>query len=131
MIVKPICQPVARPCAWMATGRAQFAKSITVTGTLTDGTASVTFPELLNAGLSGGKGIFTDTGSTLDDYQTAWESLKWICYGLTVTWESTADVESPEMVPAGDWHATTNPHAWKPVSPATGTPIVTATYDQR
>ena len=40
-------------------------------------------------------------------------------------WTSTANVASPELVPAGAWNAVTNPDAWKPVSPATGTPVVT------
>jgi hypothetical protein len=28
-------------------------------------------------------------------------------------------------VPSGAWNAVTNPHAWKPVAAATGTPVVT------
>ena len=33
-------------------------------------------------------------------------------------WTSTAQVTSPDQVPAGDWHAITNPDAWNP----SGTP---------
>jgi len=37
---------------------------------------------------------------------------------------STAKVASPDLVPTGAWHGTTNPTGWKPTSPATGTPVV-------
>lgn len=41
-------------------------------------------------------------------------------------WESTSTALTPNLVPSGAWHETTNPDAWKPVAPATGTPIITA-----
>lgn len=40
-------------------------------------------------------------------------------------WTSTADVATPDLIPTGAWHTSTNPHAWKPTSPATGTPAMT------
>lgn len=130
MIAKPICQPIARPYSWMATGRAQFARSISVSGTLTDGTDPVTFPAMPYLDIVNALPRFTDesnhvTSSTGSVWQLEDDA------GIGAIWTSTADVASPELVPAGAWHATENPHAWKPVSPATGTPIVTATYDQR
>lgn len=43
-------------------------------------------------------------------------------------WSSTAQVASPDLVPAGAWHVTNNPTGWRPRAPATGTPVFTAAY---
>lgn len=107
--------------------RGAYALSVAVSGTLTDGTDPVTFDPLPYAGLVNGRPSFSD-GAYQDIF---WDGTEWTMANTEdpeSVWESTADVASPELVPSGAWHTTTNPHAWKPVSPATGTPVVTATY---
>jgi hypothetical protein len=107
-----------------------YTPTMIVTGTLTDGTDPVVFPVLEYNSESGGKAYFADTDS---DYFAQWDgSLAadgWALrkeVGASATWTSTADVATPNLVPTGEWNADTNPHAWKPVAPATGTPVVTA-----
>jgi hypothetical protein len=41
-------------------------------------------------------------------------------------WTSTADVATPDLVPAGEWNADTNPDGWRPYGIASGTLSVTA-----
>jgi hypothetical protein len=102
-----------------------------VTGTLTDGTDPVTFPVLPYMDIYNGKGEYYADGG---DYSINWQGSQfpegWALYksvyGVISVWTSTADVATPDLVPSGAWNATTNPDAWKPVSPATGTPVVTA-----
>jgi hypothetical protein len=106
----------------IATGDPNVPLSVTVTGTLTDGTDEVVFPELTYGGVADTKPFYS--GGL---WIALWTGTQWLLdNGTTASWTSSADVASPEMVPAGAWHASTNPDAWKAVSPATGTPIVTA-----
>lgn len=41
-------------------------------------------------------------------------------------WTSSANVLTPDAIPLGAWSASANPHAWRPVFPATGTPFLVA-----
>jgi len=103
--------------------------TMTVTGSLTDGTDPVVFPSMAYFEQNGGKCRYSVIVSN-SVYSIYWDESKWWLESATVAegvilWNSTADVPTPDLVPSGEWHETTNPHAWKPVSPATGTPVVT------
>jgi hypothetical protein len=103
-------------------------QTMTVTGTLTsDGTTPVVFPVLPYVGIFRGKPGFSLDHDNSVSSVTFEESNKWVLSFKegTAEWTSTANVASPELVPAGAWDAVTNPDAWKPVSPATGTPVAT------
>jgi hypothetical protein len=105
------------------------AVGMAVTGTLTsNGTTPVVFPVLPYVGIFRGKPGFSLDHDNSVSSVTFEESNKWVLSFKegTAEWTSTANVASPELVPAGAWDAVTNPHAWKPVSPATGTPVVAA-----
>jgi hypothetical protein len=110
-------------------------QTLTVTGSLTDGDVSVTIPTLYRVGVSGGKPEYIDTLSQpLDAVRLFWQTQeggKWVLsYSdgtVSATWTSTANVATPDLVPAGAWHADTNSTAWKPSDPADGTPTVTDT----
>ena len=99
--------------------------TMSVSGTLTDGTSPVTFLPMSYADYVDGKPYYGLTSaeilwnSSTSRFELTSEA------GVGAFWTSTADVATPALVPTGAWHATTNPHAWKPVSPATGTPVVT------
>ena len=99
--------------------------TMSVSGTLTDGTNVLTPPEMQFVGIAQGKPFF----ESADQYHSiGWNDEQEQFYlslndGGAV-WTSTAPVSTPDLVPAGAWHATTNPHGWKPLSPATGTPII-------
>jgi hypothetical protein len=98
-------------------GKMMHIGPIVITGTLTDGTDAVVFQTL-----------YPTEGSTYRSTDISEECSKtnhpgWVMSNGVATWRSTAEVITPDLVPAGDWHTTTNPHAWKPDSPATGTPV--------
>jgi hypothetical protein len=104
-----------------------------VTGTLTDGETptpnAVVFPTLVYDGIANEKPQYASEDS---NYTVGWNGSIWQLIATIpseVDWESTADVATPDLVPPGAWHETENPHAWKPTSPATGTPVVTAVYN--
>jgi len=91
--------------------------TITVTGTLTDGTDAVVFPDLILAGMGGdGRIIYTDTGSqALPNYELFWNGLIWALeLPAAARWESASNVLTPDTA-----------EGWIAESPATGTPIVT------
>jgi len=116
-----------------AEGDPNIPQSMIVTGTLTDGTDPVVFPVLPWNEATGSWGAFP-SGSTTpgsQPYELAeveGQSYRWLLIQRSpqAIWTSTADVATPALVPAGAWHETENPDAWKPSSPANGTPIVTA-----
>lgn len=91
-----------------------------VTGTLSDGTDPVNFTTLNYAGIINEKA----------SYSTAiyWENTLsvWVLYKVNCQWTSTSAEDWPDDIPEGDWNADTNPNAWKPVDPATGTPALAA-----
>lgn len=97
-----------------------------ITGPLTDGGAPVAFPPLAYHGEEpDGRDIY---GDEPEDHHVFWDFIStcWTMAGIWEgRWESTANVDSPLLVPAGAWHAVSNPDGWKPVAPATGTPVVT------
>lgn len=97
----------------------------TVTGTLTsDGTTAATFPDMDFAGpLAGFPNFFA--GSVT--HQCSNSGTYWELAGPAASWTSTSAASRPDLIPTGAWHATTNPDAWKPTSPATGTPVVAIT----
>ena len=104
---------------------------VRVTGTLTsDGTTPANFPDLFDAGEFDGFPSWSDDGTppANDDSSAVYHSgSTWVAQNSGVGWVSTAEVNSPFLVPAGAWHATTNPDAWFPASGNnTGTPVVTA-----
>ena len=101
-----------------------------VTGTLTsDGSTPYVFQAMPLTGTAQGRAIYSGQVETEQIYWDEVASKWWIFNDTTGTgFTSTADVASPDMVPTGAWHTTTNPTAWKPISPATGTPVVTLAY---
>ena len=112
--------PVATP---LVRSEAPVNNSLQVTGTLTSGTNPVSFPLLDYIGFEFDKPFYQQIDGTAS---LSWDSGsgRYILSDGDSTWTSTADVATPLLVPLGAWNATTNPHAWKPTSPATGTPIL-------
>ena len=99
-------------------------QTMIVTGTLTsDGTTPVVFPFLPYNGTTNGKARYGDVLFDLAWNSTdgAWE----LQSSVGTLFTSSANVATPDLVPTGAWNAVTNPDAWEPVSPATGTPVVT------
>lgn len=105
----------------------EFAGTYYVTGTLTvDGSTPpelnpLTFSQILN------------DRPAFDDYTSGdslgWSGLIWALTANGAVWTSSADVVDPGSVSIlypGPWHSVSNPNGWKPTSPATGTPVVTA-----
>lgn len=129
-----------RPSQVQVSLAAGSGDGIAVTGTLTsNGSTPLVFPATIpSAGTANGRPtyyIVTGAG----EFGAIWKTVAnpftgsgdftgWFLQedGDGVTWASTADVATPDLVPAGAWHANTNPLAWRPVSPATGTPVVAA-----
>jgi predicted secreted protein len=107
-----------------------------VTGTLTDGTDPVVFPVLTYNNISQWRNApaYPNTNYEIspgDEVGWVLQSRVWtdeVSLETGARWESSSDVATPDLVPPGAWHETTNPHAWKPTSPATGTPVVTRAY---
>jgi hypothetical protein len=127
-----ITAPRAGTLVLESPARSGYADSLTVAGDLTtDGSTPAVIPEMTYAGISYSKPYFEDEAD--NNTLVAWTGTVWVLelsgFGALAT--STADVASPEMVPSGAWDATTNPHAWKPEAPATGTPVVSAYYPGR
>lgn len=61
--------------------------------------------------------------------QTAqWNGTQWVLNQASpqAVWTSTANVATPDLVPAGPWHASTNPTGWRPMFGTLGTPTLTA-----
>jgi hypothetical protein len=85
-----------------------------VTGTLTNGADPVVFDDLLYAGVINGKHAWSNQEETKF---TNWSSdlSTWFLLSDTVTWTSTDDVDTPDLVTT-----------WTPEGSATGTPTVTA-----
>lgn len=100
-----------------------YVPAMRVDGDLTNGTDSLDVPDLIV-----GSELFGRLAYNRDGYDLAWNGDIWIIESVTdgILWTSTADVASPDLVPIGEWHASISPDAWKPIAPATGTPIVTA-----
>jgi hypothetical protein len=94
-----------------------------VTGTLTsDGSTPSVFPDLPFDQISNGKPAYEVAPNDVDiEYLILWDNSpsaeKWtlIDYVTSAQWRSTEDVATPDLVTT-----------WTPVSPATGTPTVTA-----
>lgn len=104
-----------------------------VTGTLTsDGSTPVAFT---NAAFTGpdsedGRPEFENVSpftAISAQYDGGGVFTSWALTNGSSFWTSTAVVDRPDLVPTGAWHTTTNPHAWKPTAPATGTPVVAIT----
>ena len=117
------------------------AVSAIVTGTLTsDGSTPYVFGAMPMTGTLNGRPIYSGEVEAETIYWDEVGSKWWIFNDTTGTgFTSTADVASPDMVPTGAWHATTNPDAWQPLVlllPAplppfpvpTGTPVVSLVY---
>ena len=111
--------PVATP---LVRSEAPVDHSIRVTGTLEDAYGPIEFLDLIYQGLYSGLPNYMDASASSTIIYTDIWTLDFNT-GQAV-WTSTADVDTPLLVPLGAWNATTNPHAWKPTSPATGTPIL-------
>lgn len=110
---------------------------IAVTGNLTrDGTDPVVFPSVIYPAtvLSGRLSYFLiegteEFGAVYNSQTTALGTITgWYLQEDSEggKWVSSADVLTPDLVPAGAWDATTNPNGWRPVPPSTGTPAVRA-----
>lgn len=102
--------------------------SATVAGTLTsDGSTPYVFDPMPFGSMEAGKPLFSGLVETEQCY---WNGTAWVLANDTtgIEFTSTAAVASPDLVPAGAWHATTNPTGWNPTSPATGTPAVTCAH---
>jgi hypothetical protein len=93
-----------------------------ITGTLTDGTDPLVFPDLLYAGIRDGKPFWEDVGGNpeLPDYSLEWNEgdQTWFLFYriLELAWYATYNVATPDLIPSD---------AWVAFSPATGTPVVT------
>jgi predicted secreted protein len=88
--------------------------TITVTGTLTDGTDSVTFDPLTHSAFENGRPKYTNG----DGDSIAWDSAnsRWVMThdDSSAEWRSSENVKTPTLVTS-----------WTPFSPATGTPTLT------
>ena len=89
--------------------------TVTVAGTLTDGTDPVVFPVMIYDGQNNSKPKYRNIAA---DCQVAWSGSTWtlefpVGEGF-VNWTSSEDVATPDLVTT-----------WTPTSPATGTPTVT------
>jgi hypothetical protein len=95
-----------------------------VSGTLTYNSDPVVFPEMPYVGLENARPQFLVTVDT-QTYSVTWMETEWVAVANgDMIWESSADVATPDLVPTGAWNESTNPHAWKPMSPAGGVPSV-------
>ena len=104
-----------------------YPETVKVVGGLFDGNLqSVRFPCLVrDVSISGDYQGYSNGTNRIYPVQTGDYFVKWVMTSSSNnSWESTADVPCPTMVPAAPWHATQNPHGWKPVMPASGTPSV-------
>jgi hypothetical protein len=105
-----------------------WAESLTISGTLTDGTDPVVFAELVYAGLMSGRPCWTNDGSLPTETATqacVWNGTdSWLLIDTTsvTQWVVTEDVASPELA-TGPW-APTEP-------PTTGVPTIAADYAGR
>lgn len=93
-----------------------------LSGDLTDGTYSTASIDFVFETYSGGRPLYSAGDATAISWNVSENA--WFIIIEGIAWYSTADVATPDLVPTGVWHATTNPHGWKPLSPATGTPVV-------
>jgi hypothetical protein len=104
-------------------------QGVEISGTLNDGTDAVVFPVLPFVGISGTTISYSKESPEDHIYTVVGEPGNWLISsdlpGSAGEWTSSASVGLPNLVPAGSWDSVTNPHAWKPTSPATGTPVVT------
>lgn len=99
---------------------APTSSGLMITGTLTDGTDSVIFPELIEDSVVAGKKSYVNTPG-VGAYSCQWDSFDLKFYlsaspplsGITSVWSCADDVATPDL-------GTT----WIPVGPATGTPVV-------
>jgi len=105
-----------------------------ITGTLTDNNEeSIVFPDMLvvAANIWMTPETYPDVYYTLnpdDAVGFVLQAFAWVendAAEAFARWESTADVATPDLVPSGAWDAISNPHAWRPISSNTGTPVVT------
>jgi len=102
-----------------------------ISSALTDGNGHlIVFPDLAYVSQIFGwssvgiKNPIVDQGYFLFGQSEAWH-LIYRSSSATYEWDSDAAVDSPNLVPAGDWDAITNAHAWKPGTSNTGAPVVT------
>lgn len=110
------------------TSVAAFASTMTITGTI-DGRDGESVVVPIAA-------VFTNMINGKPRYNAANTIISWTVTG-TPRWlmvlvgsadpafESTAAVATPDLVSGDAWHTDTNPHGWRPMGSATGTPIVT------
>ena len=111
----------------MGTVTIDSTTTLAVTGTLTlDGSTSVTFPSLIDAGVLSVGNTWTDTGDGVGtSYFVQWSNglSKWELVGLVSPGDTEVGWRSAEttllLTPSPDLAT-----GWAPVSPATGTPSV-------
>lgn len=97
--------------------------TLAMTGTLTtDGSTPIVNEDLAYDSEFAGKPSFTSTNFSC--YWDAGDSV-WVLVNVASFWKSTAPVASPDLIPAGGYNASTNPLAWRPLGPNTGTPAFT------
>lgn len=84
-----------------------------VTGSLTNGTSPVTFPDLPAVTTVNGRPYYYKLGA--EEHEIVWTGTEWHLIDFTAgaEWRSSQNVAFPDLVTS-----------WTPVSPATGTPTV-------
>jgi hypothetical protein len=87
-----------------------------ITGTLNDGSGSVTFPTMLVSGTALSRPYYVDNIFS-PAYTLQWDGAYWVANKISGggTWKSASDVATPDLATG-----------WTPTSPSTGTPTVTA-----
>lgn len=86
-------------------------QTITVTGTLTDGTDPVVFPSLAYSTQQDSRPLYVSGDYSVESNSSEWQII-WAGAG-DAEWTSSEDVPFPHLVTT-----------WTPSSPATGTPVV-------
>lgn len=117
--------PVATP---LVRSTAPISSTMNLSGSFSDGTSPIdpSAFAFVYSGFYGGKPQYL--AGVGDNISWIPSDSAWFIVIDGFAWYSFADVTTPDLVPSGAWNATTNPNAWRPSSPATGTPIVTESH---